>query len=105
MGDPASAGSSRHQFWSLARALPPSALTKFMQFAQPIWLFAGLAACAALLWQFRRFDQRQRVALTQFASARLLPKLASSISTSRRLAKRVLFAVGVTCVFIALARP
>jgi Ca-activated chloride channel homolog len=76
-----------------------------MQFAQPIWLFAGLAACAALVWQFRRFDQRQRVALTQFASARLLPKLASSISTSRKLAKRVLFTLGVAFIFIALARP
>jgi len=76
-----------------------------MQFAQPIWLFAGLAACAALVWQFRRFDQRQRVALTQFASARLLPKLASSISTSRKLVKRVLFTLGTACVFIALARP
>src|SRR5262245_26800615 len=76
-----------------------------MQFAQPIWLFAGLAACAALVWQFRRFDQRQRVALTQFASTRLLPKLASSISTSRKLVKRVLFTLGTACVFIALARP
>ena len=76
-----------------------------MQFAQPIWLLAGLAACTAVVWQFRRFDQRQRVALTEFASARLLPKLASSISTSRKLAKRVLFTLGVACVFIALARP
>src|SRR5215468_1674173 len=105
MGDRASAGNSRHQFWSLAHALPPSALTKFMQFAQPTWLFAGLATCTALLWQFRRFDQRQRVALTLFASARLLPKLASSISTSRKLAKRVLFTLGVAFIFIALARP
>src|SRR5262245_48111833 len=76
-----------------------------MQFAQPIWLLAGLAACAALMWQFRRFDQRQRIALTQFASARLLPKLTSSISTSRKLAKRVLFTLGTAFVFIALARP
>jgi Ca-activated chloride channel family protein len=76
-----------------------------MQFAQPIWLLAGLAACTALVWQFRRFDQQQRVALTQFASARLLPKLASSISTSRKLAKRVLFTLGVAFIFIALARP
>src|SRR5262249_16255856 len=105
MGDRASAGNSRHQFWSLAHALPPSALTKFMQFAQPTWLFAGLATCTALLWQFRRFDQRQRVALTQFVSARLLPKLASSISTSRKLAKRALFTLGTVFIFIALARP
>jgi Ca-activated chloride channel family protein len=76
-----------------------------MQFAQPIWLFVGFAVCAALAWQFRRSDQQQRVALTQFASARLLPKLASSISTSRKLTKRVLFTLGVAFIFIALARP
>ena len=76
-----------------------------MQFAQPIWLFVGLVACIALVWEFRRFDQRQRVALTQFASARLLPKLASSISRSRKLAKWGLFTLGTAFVFIALARP
>ncbi len=76
-----------------------------MQFAQPLWLLAGLAACAALVWLYRRFDSRQRVALMQFASARLLPKLTSSVSASRRLAKRVLFALGVALLFVALARP
>jgi Ca-activated chloride channel family protein len=76
-----------------------------MQFAQPLWLLAGLAACAALVWLYRRFDSRQRVALTQFASARLLPKLTSSVSASRRLAKRVFFALGVALLFVALARP
>src|ERR1700745_564512 len=76
-----------------------------MQFAQPLWLFTGLAACAALVWLYRRFDSRQRVALTQFASARLLHKLTSSVSASRRLGKRVLFALGVALLFVALARP
>jgi len=76
-----------------------------MQFAEPLWLLAGLAACIALVWQYRRFDSRQRVALTQFASARLLNKLTSSVSTSRRLVKRVLFTLGVGLLFTALARP
>jgi Ca-activated chloride channel family protein len=76
-----------------------------MQFAQPLWLLAGLAACAALVWQYFLFDRRQRVALTQFASARLLHKLTSSISGSRRLAKRVLFTLGIAFTFAALARP
>lgn len=76
-----------------------------MQFAEPLWLLAGLAACAALVWQYRRFDSRQRVALTQFASARLLNKLTSSVSTSRRMVKRVLFTLGVGLLFTALARP
>jgi Ca-activated chloride channel homolog len=76
-----------------------------MQFAQPLWLLVGLAACAVLVWLYRSFDSRQRVALTQFASARLLHKLTSSVSASRRLAKRVLFALGVALLFVALARP
>ena len=76
-----------------------------MQFAQPIWLLAGLAACAALVWQYRRFDRGQRIALSQFVSVRLLPKLTSSVSASRRLVKRILFTLGVAFVFVALARP
>ena len=76
-----------------------------MQFAQPIWLFAGFAACIALVWQYRRFDRGQRIALAQFVSARLLPKLTSSVSASRKLVKRILFILGVALVFIALARP
>ena len=76
-----------------------------MQFAQPIWLFAGLAACVALVWQYRRFDRGQRIALAQFVSARLLPKLTSSVSASRKLVKRILLTLGVAFVFVALARP
>ena len=76
-----------------------------MQFAQPLWLIAGIAACAALIWQYRRFDLAQRAALAQFAAARLLHKLTTSISTSRRRVKRTLFTLGVGLLFVALARP
>jgi Ca-activated chloride channel homolog len=76
-----------------------------MQFAQPIWLFAGLAACTVLVWQYRRFDRGRYIALMQFVSARLLPKLTLSMSASRKLVKRILFVLGVAFVFVALARP
>ncbi len=76
-----------------------------MQFAQPIWLIVGAAACAALVWQYRRFDLAQRAALTQFAAARLLDQLTSSVSPRRRAAKRALFTIGTGLVFVALARP
>lgn len=76
-----------------------------MQFAQPIWLVVGAAACALLVWQYRRFDLAQRAALAQFAAARLLGKLTSSVSPRRRAVKRVLFTVGTAFVFVALARP
>ena len=64
-----------------------------------------LAACAVLLWQYRRFDLAQRAALAQFAAARLLDKLTSSVSPRRRRVKRALFTLGVGLLFVALARP
>jgi Ca-activated chloride channel homolog len=76
-----------------------------MQFAQSLWLVAGAAACAVLVWQYRRFDLAQRAALAQFAAARLLDRLASSVSPQRRAVKRVLFATGIALIFVALARP
>jgi Ca-activated chloride channel family protein len=76
-----------------------------MHFAQPFWLLAGAIACAALVWQYRRFDRAQRAALAQFAAARLLDKLTSSVSAPRRRWKRGLFGLGIALLFVALARP
>jgi Ca-activated chloride channel family protein len=76
-----------------------------MHFAEPFWLLAGTAACLALLWQYRRFDAAQRIALEQFAAARLHDRLVSSVSVNRRRIKRTLFALGVGFAFVALARP
>lgn len=76
-----------------------------MHFAQPLWLLGGALACALLLWQFRRFDFAQRRALTQFASARLLHDLTSSVSPVRQRIKRGLCVLGIGLLFVALARP
>src|SRR5271166_5985711 len=76
-----------------------------MKFSQPLWLLAGLIACAALLWRYRRFDARQRTELAKFASASLIAQLTASVSPARRQFKRVLVVAGVACVAIALARP
>src|SRR5580704_6963474 len=76
-----------------------------MQFAQPLWLLAGLAACAFLFWRYRQFEIQQRKTLVRFASMRLLDKLTASVSPARRKAKQVLFILGVFCLFVALARP
>ena len=73
--------------------------------AAVVWLVVGAVACAFLIWQYRRFDLRQRVALAQFASARLLDKRTSSVSAPRRRVKRVLFTLGVAVICGALARP
>jgi Ca-activated chloride channel family protein len=76
-----------------------------MTFAEPVWLIAGLAVCAALAWIYYRFDRRRRAALATFAASHLLGQLTASFSTGRRLLKRVLFVAGVACIFVALARP
>ena len=76
-----------------------------MTFAEPFWLFTGLAVCAALAWLYRRYDARQRAALTMFASSHLLGQLTNSFSTKRRTLKRGLYMAAVACVFVALARP
>jgi Ca-activated chloride channel family protein len=76
-----------------------------MNFAEPLWLIAGLAACTFLWWRYRRFDRRQHLALTTFVSPHLLDHLARSVSAGRRTLKHTLVIAGVACVFIALARP
>ena len=76
-----------------------------MKFAQPLWLLAGLIACAALVWRYRRFDARQRTELAKFASASLIAQLTASVSPARRQFKRALVVAGVACVAVALARP
>lgn len=76
-----------------------------MNFAEPLWLPVGLATIALLYWLYRRFDARQRTALSDFASSHLLEKLTASFSPGRRALKRLFFATAIGLVFVALARP
>jgi len=76
-----------------------------MKFAQPLWLLAGLIACAALVWRYRRLNARQRTELAKFASASLITQLTASVSPARRQFKRGLVIAGVACLALALARP
>jgi len=76
-----------------------------MKFAEPVWLLAGLFACGALAWAWRRYDARQRAALATFASSHLHAQLTASFSAARRNWKRGLFLAAVGCLFLALARP
>jgi len=76
-----------------------------MKFAEPIWLLAGLIACGALMWAWRRYDTRQRAALATFASSHLHAQLTASFSAAKRHWKRGLFLAAIGCLFLALARP
>jgi Ca-activated chloride channel family protein len=76
-----------------------------MKFSEPLWLLAGLAACGALVWAWKRHDARQRAALANFASSHLLAQLTASFSAAKRNWKRGLFLAAVGCLFVALARP
>lgn len=76
-----------------------------MKFAQPIWLLIGIGACAALVWRYRRFDQKQRADLAKFASDHLIAQLTASVSTTRRNLKRGLVMAGVALIALSLARP
>jgi hypothetical protein len=73
-----------------------------MIFAHPWWLLAGLAACGALLWVWRRYDARQRLALEQFVAPHLRAQLTQSISGVRIIVKRVLFATSIVLLFVAI---
>jgi Ca-activated chloride channel family protein len=76
-----------------------------MIFAHPWWLLVGIVACGGLLWVWRHYDARQRVALEQFVSPQLRAQLTRSISNVRVTVKRALFAVSIALLFVALAGP
>ena len=76
-----------------------------MNFQYPIWLWCGAAALAIIaafnIWAGRR----RKAALAQFASERLLPELSRTVSNTKLFLKKLLFALGVFAVFVAIARP
>ena len=74
-------------------------------FFEPVWLLVGLLAVIAIVLLEIGAHRRRREALRLFAAPHLLNALTGSVSTTRRLWKRLLLIGGVACVFIALARP
>ncbi|MBQ6534084.1 MAG: VWA domain-containing protein, partial [Opitutales bacterium] len=76
-----------------------------MNFHSINWLYAGFAALALLAAIGVWADRRRKRELARFASARLLPGLAQTVSPNKILLKKILFALGVFAVFAALARP
>lgn len=76
-----------------------------MRFNNALWLLIGLLACIALTWAWRRYDLRQRVSLERFVAAHLRLQLTQSVSILGRRLQRVLFALALAALCVALAGP
>ena len=76
-----------------------------VSFSHPVWLIAGLLACLAQAWLWRRLDARQHAALARFVASHLRRELTQSVSIARRRFQRGLFLASVGLAFVALAGP
>ena len=76
-----------------------------MKFSHAGWLTAGALSCVALVWLWRRYDERQYAALARFVSAHLRAQLTLSVSIARRRAQRGFMLAALGLLFVALAGP
>ncbi len=76
-----------------------------IHFAQPLWLWAGLAVCLGVIIFLRLSGRRRQNDLKHFAASHLLGRLTSNVSPARRIIKNTLVVLTLACCFIALARP
>ena len=76
-----------------------------LQFAQPLWIAAGVVACAALLLLFHRFDRRRDADLAKLIHPRFRQRLTDGFSPRLRNLKRGLWLLAVLLAFTAIARP
>lgn len=76
-----------------------------MNFSQPIWLFAGLAFCIGMLFVFQLLKKQRLANLKLFTSEKLLDRLTTAISPSKRRFKNILLVAAIFMCFVALARP
>ncbi len=76
-----------------------------MNFAQPLWIVAGLIACPALTFFLRTMQKKRWALLKKFAARQLLDRLTGNVSFSKRKYKNTLILFAVLFCFVALARP
>lgn len=76
-----------------------------MSFHSINWLYAGIAATAAVCALFAWGERRRKRLLAEFASAKLLPELSRTVSPAKKFVKKTLLALGIFAIFVALARP
>jgi Ca-activated chloride channel family protein len=76
-----------------------------LQFANPIWIIAGLLVCAGMVVVFMRCDRRREADLAKLVHPRFRERLAAGVSQRLRIFKRVLWLLAVWLLFVAIARP
>ncbi len=79
-------------------------LESSMRFAEPSFLWGLFTLPLFALLFYYAFYRRKRLA-ERFVSLSMLPKLATSVSPWRRLAKVLLLLLAIAFLFVALARP
>lgn len=76
-----------------------------LQFANPLWILAGLLVCAGMVVVFIRFDRRREADLAKLIHPRFRERLAGGVSRRLRIFKRILWLLAVWLLFVAIARP
>jgi Ca-activated chloride channel homolog len=76
-----------------------------LQFANPLWIFAGLLVCAGMVAVFIRFDRRREADLAKLVHPRFRERLVGGVSQRLRIFKRALWLLAVWLLFVAIARP
>lgn len=76
-----------------------------MQFAQPIWILAGLVVSIALLVLLHLLQKKKQKSLEQFASSQLLGRLTRHVSPGKRRIKHSIIVLAIFLLFVSLARP
>jgi len=74
-------------------------------FLDPIWLLVGLLAIVAVVLLEIGAWRRRKQAVRLFAASHLLAALTASVSSHKRLLKRILLIAAVGLLFTAMARP
>jgi Ca-activated chloride channel family protein len=75
------------------------------QFAQPLWLLAGLLVCVLIIYLYRRFDRKRESDLAQLVHPRFRSQLFAAASPAMRMTKRILWISAIFLIFVTLARP
>lgn len=76
-----------------------------MNFAQPLWLIAGLIICITFAFLIRNLQERRKATLAKFVAPKLLSSLTRNISSRKRRTKNILIILAIFMCFVALARP